>query len=62
MWHEFGAALALLLVIEGVLPFANPAAVRRALQTMIELSDNQLRTAGLVSMLLGLLILGIVNH
>lgn len=62
MWHDIGAALALLLVIEGILPFANPAAVRRALQTMIEFSDNQLRTMGLVSMVLGLLILGIVNR
>lgn len=62
MWHEIGVAVALLLVIEGILPFANPGAVRRALQAMQELTDGQMRTAGLLSMLIGLLILALVNR
>lgn len=62
MWREFGLAVALLLVIEGIFPFANPGGLRRMLQMMSELSDSQLRVAGLASMLLGLLLLGFINR
>jgi uncharacterized protein len=62
MWRELGGAFALLLVLEGIFPFANPAAFRRALQAMSELTDTQLRIAGLASMLVGLLLLAFINH
>lgn len=62
MSHDLWAALALVLVLEGILPFASPAAVRRALQSMNQLSDGQLRSIGLASMLIGLLILFLVNR
>jgi uncharacterized protein YjeT (DUF2065 family) len=62
MWHDLGVALALLLVLEGILPFANPGALRRALQAMEQMSDNQLRIAGLASMLVGLLFLVFINR
>jgi uncharacterized protein len=62
MGHDIAAALALVLVLEGILPFASPGAVRRALQAMNELTDNQLRSGGLVSMLLGLLLLYFINR
>lgn len=62
MSHNLWAALALVLVLEGILPFASPAAVRRALQAMNQLSDGQLRGVGLASMLLGLLLLYFVNR
>lgn len=62
MGHDLAAALALVLVLEGIVPFASPGAVRRALQTMSQLSDSQLRVAGLASMLLGLLLLYLVNR
>lgn len=61
MWHDLLVALALLLVLEGVFPFINPAAMRRALAAISELRDAQLRFAGLTSMLLGLALLYIVN-
>lgn len=54
-------ATALMLVIEGVLPFLNPGGFRRAMLQLAELTDNQLRWAGLTSMLIGLLILHWVN-
>ncbi len=60
-WHDLGAALALLLVVEGILPFLNPAALRRMLAAVSELSDAQLRFAGLSSMLAGLLLLYFIN-
>jgi uncharacterized protein YjeT (DUF2065 family) len=50
-------ALALMLVMEGMLPFLSPNAWREAFTRMTQLSDGQLRFMGLVSMLAGLLIL-----
>jgi len=62
MWDDLASALALVLVLEGILPFANPTALRRALQAMDQLSDSQLRGMGLASMLLGLLLLLLVRR
>ena len=56
-WQDLWAAVALLLVIEGILPFLNPAGLRRTLAVMSELSDAQLRIGGAASMLVGLLLL-----
>ena len=60
-WSDFLAALALLLVIEGIIPFVNPQALRRMLAAMNELDDRSLRMAGLVSMILGVVLLTIVR-
>jgi uncharacterized protein YjeT (DUF2065 family) len=56
------SALALLLVIEGILPFARPAALRRVLVQMSELNDRSLRISGLVSMILGAALLYLARH
>lgn len=61
MWHDLGTAVALLLVIEGLFPFVNPAGLRAMLRAVGELGDQQLRFAGLTSMLLGLLLLYFVR-
>lgn len=53
----FLPALALMLVMEGVLPFIAPAAWREAFLRMTRFNDGQLRFMGLTSMLAGLLIL-----
>jgi hypothetical protein len=50
-------AIALLLVMEGLLPFAAPALWRDAFKRAIELSAGQLRFIGAVSMLCGLALL-----
>lgn len=55
-------AVALMLVIEGLLPFLVPAAWRETFRRLIELSDGQLRFIGLSSMLLGLILLYFVRH
>lgn len=55
------AAFALMLVIEGILPFISPAVWRETFRKMTELSDGQLRFIGLGSMLGGLLLLLLVN-
>jgi len=51
------AAFALMLVLEGVLPFIAPAVWREAFRKMTEMSDGQVRFVGLLSMLGALLIL-----
>lgn len=53
----FVPALALMLVMEGVLPFIAPAAWREAFARMIRFNDGQIRFMGLASMLAGLLLL-----
>jgi uncharacterized protein YjeT (DUF2065 family) len=50
-------AVALMLIIEGVLPFLLPAVWRDAFRRLTELSDGQIRFVGLSSMLAGLLLL-----
>lgn len=56
-WPDFAAALGLLLVIEGLLPFLSPARVRNLLAAVAASSDRTLRTAGAVSLLAGLAVL-----
>ncbi|QKT04700.1 DUF2065 domain-containing protein [Ectothiorhodospiraceae bacterium 2226] len=53
MWQELLIALALLLVLEGVMPFLSPAGFRRTLMQMASIPESALRWAGLASMLLG---------
>lgn len=60
-WHDLFAALALVLVLEGIFPFLNPAGMRRKLEMISQLNDGQLRTIGMVSMAIGLLILFLVR-
>ncbi|MEK7874972.1 MAG: DUF2065 domain-containing protein [Pseudomonadota bacterium] len=50
-------ALALMLVIEGLLPFLAPGVWRETFRRITEMSDGQLRFIGLTSMLAGLLLL-----
>ncbi len=54
-------ALALMLVIEGLLPFLLPGVWRDTFRRLIEMSDGQLRFIGLSSMLAGLLLLYLVR-
>ena len=57
MWDELLAAFGLMLVLEGILPFLNPRALRQTLLRMAQLEDRMLRFAGLASMGLSLLVL-----
>ncbi len=50
-------ALALLFVLEGILPFIVPTLWREIFRRMTALSDGQIRFFGLSSMLLGLVLL-----
>ena len=54
-------AFGLMLVLEGILPLLAPKAWRETFQRMIALKDGQLRFVGLISMLIGLLLILIVH-
>jgi hypothetical protein len=60
-WADLFAALALYLVIEGMLPFASPGAWRRSLALLARLSDPQLRVFGLTVVVSGLALLVLVR-
>ena len=60
-WSDLAAAFGLLLVFEGLLPFANPGGIRRAMAALALLADHQLRIAGLASIAAGLLLLWFVR-
>jgi len=48
------AALALVLVVEGILPFVAPRLWRDSFRKLVALTDGQLRFIGLMSIVLGL--------
>lgn len=55
------AAIGLLLVIEGVLPFAAPALWREGFRRVLELKDGQLRFIGAASIVGGVFLLLMAN-
>ncbi len=52
-WGDLFAALALVLVIEGVLPAANPDGWQKTMTRMAEVDPNALRKMGIISMVIG---------
>lgn len=60
-WIDLWRALALVLVIEGLLPFLSPRVTRQTLATAAQMPDRVLRGAGLLSMLAGVAVLYLVN-
>ena len=60
-WTDLLSAVALLMVLEGLLPFANPRGSRRTMAMLAQMPDDKLRLAGLVSMVAGLLLLWFVR-
>ena len=61
MLEELIRAIALVLVIEGMLPFLSPDGWRQAMAQAGQLSDKTLRIIGLVSMIAGVLILSLAH-
>jgi uncharacterized protein YjeT (DUF2065 family) len=53
----FWLAMALVLVIEGFMPFLSPGTWRKTFQQILLLSDGQLRFFGLLSLLLGVVLI-----
>jgi uncharacterized protein YjeT (DUF2065 family) len=57
MGTTFLMALALMLILEGVLPFLAPMLWRDTLRKITQMTDGQIRFVGLSSMIVGLLLL-----
>lgn len=60
-WHDLFVAIALVMVLEGVMPFLNPGGMKKMMTAISEISDSHLRMAGLASMVAGLILLYLVN-
>ena len=60
-WADLGAALALVLVLEGLIPFLSPKGYRSMVQQMAQMPEQMLRNVGLVLIIVGLLLLYLVR-
>jgi len=60
-WHVLAAAVALVFIIEGMLPFISPDRWRKLLAMADQMDDRVIRNVGLGSMLFGVLILYLVH-
>ncbi|HUK00720.1 MAG TPA: DUF2065 domain-containing protein [Steroidobacteraceae bacterium] len=60
-YSDLLAALALVLIIEGIAPFLSPGAVKRALTRIVQFGDRELRIMGLTCMACGVALLFIVT-
>ena len=57
MWTELWIALALVLVIEGLLPALSPDAYRRAMLSVSQMERRAIRIMGMASMIAGAMLL-----
>lgn len=57
MWTTLLTAFALMLVLEGLLPFIAPKAWRDTFRRITELADGQIRFLGLSSIVVGIVLL-----
>lgn len=60
-WSDLFAAVALYLILEGILPFLSPQWMKRMLVSFASMADNHLRLCGLISMSIGLALLYFVR-
>ncbi|MGZ8811653.1 MAG: DUF2065 domain-containing protein [Thermoanaerobaculia bacterium] len=58
---ELWAALAIVMILEGALPFVAPRLWRETFIKLVGLSDGQIRFIGLIAILLGIVALLLVR-
>ncbi len=56
-WHDLLNAIALLLILEGLLPFVNPEGLKNMYKAMLQMPERTLRMIGFGSIAVGLLLL-----
>jgi uncharacterized protein len=61
LWHELGIALCLVLVIEGIIPFAYPKRWKEMVFMLAEVDDRTMRLIGFASMVVGTVLLYLIN-
>ena len=62
MWHEILIAGALMLVLEGLLPILNPKLFKQMMYTASQMDEQQLRVTGLISMVIGAIIIYLLKN
>ncbi|MGI9305098.1 MAG: DUF2065 domain-containing protein [Gammaproteobacteria bacterium] len=62
MWNDLLAAVALLLIVEGIIPFLSPQRFRQTLEQIAQLPQRVLRHVGLASMIAGVVLLYFVRQ
>jgi len=60
-WEDFLAAMALVLIFEGLIPFFNPQGYKSMVQQMATMPAQTLRNVGLVLMIMGVIFLYLVR-
>ena len=60
-WQELLVGVALVLVVEGLIPFASPGRYRKLVEAISNIEDSRLRIAGAACMFAGLLLLYVVR-
>jgi len=59
-WQDLLTAIALLLILEGLLPFASPTSIKKIYKTMVETPESSLRMFGFASIVAGLVLLYLI--
>ncbi|MEE9141618.1 MAG: DUF2065 domain-containing protein [Gammaproteobacteria bacterium] len=60
-WADLLSALGLMMVLEGLMPFANPSGTRRTMAMLSQTDDGKLRIFGLISMVVGVALIYFVR-
>ena len=59
-WQALLTAFALLLILEGLMPFISPGSIKKMYKTMVETPESTLRKIGLASIVAGLVLLYLI--
>lgn len=62
MWNEILIAGALMLVLEGILPILNPKSFKQMMFNASQMSEQQLRWTGIISMVIGAIAIYVLKH
>jgi uncharacterized protein YjeT (DUF2065 family) len=57
VWGDLLAALALVMIIEGIIPFLSPRGFKESMLKILQMDDRALRIMGLLSMVAGVILL-----
>jgi len=61
-WNDLLTALALVMVVEGIIPFISPQGYKNTMQQMLSMPDKTLRSVGLGLMIVGVIALFLVRQ
>jgi uncharacterized protein YjeT (DUF2065 family) len=62
MWDELLITAALMLVLEGLLPVLNPKSFKQMMFDASQMSEQQLRVTGIITMVIGAIAVYVLKH